>query len=154
MDGNCDAPEDDGKLSGSSHGCTASEGSSHDGNTKSKISSASPNAAAASSCVDIYEIAFTIYERLRAQFRAEYLNTLNHSNFTTPNTVVFSAGPTPAKLSSSCFAISRCVDYHCYELKATSIRFKASFLRSERVLCESGRLAKRRKVKVLQVFDR
>jgi hypothetical protein len=36
-------------------------------------------------------------ERLHAQFRAEYFNLLNHGNFTTPNAVVFSAGPTPAK---------------------------------------------------------
>jgi hypothetical protein len=36
-------------------------------------------------------------ERLRAQFRAEYFNLLNHTNLTTPNAVVFSSGPTPAK---------------------------------------------------------
>jgi hypothetical protein len=39
----------------------------------------------------------TIRERLRMQFRAEYFNILNHTNFTTPNPVVFSTGPTPAK---------------------------------------------------------
>jgi hypothetical protein len=39
----------------------------------------------------------SIYERLHAQFRVEYFNLLNHSNFTTPNAVVFSTGPTPAK---------------------------------------------------------
>jgi hypothetical protein len=39
----------------------------------------------------------TIHEKLRAQFRIEYFNLLNHSNFTTPNPVVFSTGPTPAK---------------------------------------------------------
>jgi len=39
----------------------------------------------------------TIHERVRTQFRVEYFNVLNHSNFTTPNAVVFSAGPTPAK---------------------------------------------------------
>ena len=37
----------------------------------------------------------TIHERLRAQFRAEYFNALNHANFTTPNPVVFSSGPSP-----------------------------------------------------------
>jgi hypothetical protein len=36
-------------------------------------------------------------ERLHAQFRAEYFNVLNRTNFTTPNAVVFSTGPTPAK---------------------------------------------------------
>jgi hypothetical protein len=37
----------------------------------------------------------TIHERLHAQFRAEFFNVLNHSNFTTPNPVVYSSGPTP-----------------------------------------------------------
>jgi hypothetical protein len=37
----------------------------------------------------------TIREGLRAQFRAEFFNVLNHSNFTTPNPVVYSSGPTP-----------------------------------------------------------
>jgi Carboxypeptidase regulatory-like domain len=37
----------------------------------------------------------TIREGLRAQFRAEFFNVLNHSNFTTPNAVVYSSGPTP-----------------------------------------------------------
>ena len=39
----------------------------------------------------------SIHDRVRAQFRVEYFNVLNRSNFTTPNAVVFSAGPTPAK---------------------------------------------------------
>lgn len=37
-----------------------------------------------------------IHERLQAQFRAEYFNVLNHTNFTTPNAIVFSSGPTPS----------------------------------------------------------
>ncbi len=36
-----------------------------------------------------------IHEGLRAQFRAEFFNVLNHSNFTTPNPLVYSSGPTP-----------------------------------------------------------
>jgi hypothetical protein len=43
----------------------------------------------------------TVHEKIRAQFRAEYFNILNHTNFTTPNPVVFSAGPTPAKTSTA-----------------------------------------------------
>jgi hypothetical protein len=39
----------------------------------------------------------SIHERVRTQFRAEYFNILNHTNFTTPNPVVFSTGPTPSK---------------------------------------------------------
>jgi hypothetical protein len=42
----------------------------------------------------------TIREHLRAQIRVEYFNVLNHTNFTTPNAVVFSTGPTPAKPST------------------------------------------------------
>ena len=38
-----------------------------------------------------------LYERLHGQFRVEYFNLLNHSNFTTPNAVIFSSGPTLAK---------------------------------------------------------
>lgn len=37
---------------------------------------------------------FPIHERFHAQFRAEYFNILNHTNFTTPNAVVFSAADT------------------------------------------------------------
>jgi len=43
----------------------------------------------------------TIHERLRTQFRAEYFNILNQTNFTTPNAVVFSTGPTPAKTTTA-----------------------------------------------------
>jgi hypothetical protein len=42
-----------------------------------------------------------IHERVRTQFRVEYFNILNHTNFTTPNPVVFSTGPTPSKPSSA-----------------------------------------------------
>ena len=43
----------------------------------------------------------TVHEHLRAQFRAEYFNILNHTNLTTPNAVVFSTGPTQAKPSTA-----------------------------------------------------
>jgi hypothetical protein len=43
----------------------------------------------------------SLRERLHAQFRAEYFNVLNQTNFTTPNAVVFSTGPTPAKPSTA-----------------------------------------------------
>ncbi len=34
-----------------------------------------------------------LHERVRAQFRAEFFNVLNHTNLTTPNAVVFTSGP-------------------------------------------------------------
>ena len=37
----------------------------------------------------------SIGERVHAQFRVEYFNILNRANFSTPNPVVFSNGPTP-----------------------------------------------------------
>lgn len=42
-----------------------------------------------------------VNERLRAQFRVEYFNVLNRTNFTTPNAVVFNTGPTPGKTSTA-----------------------------------------------------
>jgi len=42
----------------------------------------------------------TIHERFRTQFRAEYFNVLNHTNFTTPNAVVFGTGPTPTSTAT------------------------------------------------------
>jgi len=44
---------------------------------------------------------FPIHERFHAQFRVEYFNLLNETNFTTPNAVIFSTGPTPAKPSTA-----------------------------------------------------
>jgi len=35
----------------------------------------------------------TIHERVRAQFRAEFFNVLNHTNLMTPKPVIFSSGP-------------------------------------------------------------
>jgi hypothetical protein len=43
----------------------------------------------------------SIHARVRTQFRAEYFNILNHTNFTTPNPVVFSSGPTPSRPSAA-----------------------------------------------------
>jgi len=42
-----------------------------------------------------------VRERVRAQFRVEYFNVLNRANFSTPNAVVYSTGPTPAKPSTA-----------------------------------------------------
>ena len=42
-----------------------------------------------------------ITERVRAQFRAEFFNVLNHTNFTTPNPVIYSSGPTPTTLTAA-----------------------------------------------------
>lgn len=39
---------------------------------------------------------FAVTGKLNAQFRAEFFNILNHTNFGTPNTVVYTAGVTPA----------------------------------------------------------
>ena len=39
-------------------------------------------------------------ERVRAQFRAEFFNVLNHTNFATPNPVVFSSGPTQGTVAN------------------------------------------------------
>jgi Carboxypeptidase regulatory-like domain len=42
-----------------------------------------------------------VRERVRSQFRVEYFNVSNRANFSTPNPVVFSTGPTPAKPSTA-----------------------------------------------------
>jgi len=42
-----------------------------------------------------------VTERIRAQFRAEFFNVLNHTNFTTPNPVIYSSGPTPTTLTAA-----------------------------------------------------
>ena len=41
-----------------------------------------------------------VTERVRAQFRAEFFNVLNHTNFATPNPVVFTSGPTQGNTSN------------------------------------------------------
>jgi hypothetical protein len=46
-----------------------------------------------------------VSERIRAQFRAEFFNALNRSNFATPNPVVFSSGPTQGAAASQTAAI-------------------------------------------------
>jgi hypothetical protein len=41
---------------------------------------------------------FSLSERFSAQFRADFFNVLNHTNFNTPNTIVFTSaagGPSP-----------------------------------------------------------
>ena len=44
-------------------------------------------------------------ERVRAQFRAEFFNVLNHTNFATPNPVVFSSGPTQGTVANQTAAV-------------------------------------------------
>ena len=71
----------------------------------------------------------TIREGLRAQFRAEFFNVLNRANFTTPNAVVYSAGPTPktptaAAQSPTAGVVTRNRDY----LAADSIRTEVALL--------------------------
>lgn len=46
-----------------------------------------------------------ISERVRAQFRAEFFNVLNHTNFATPNPVVFTSGPTQGTPANQTAAI-------------------------------------------------
>ena len=42
-----------------------------------------------------------ISERVNAQFRAEFFNVLNRTNFATPNPVIYSSGPTPTTLTAA-----------------------------------------------------
>jgi hypothetical protein len=46
-----------------------------------------------------------IGERLHAQFRAEFFNILNHTNFATPNPVVFSSGPSQGTAANQTAAV-------------------------------------------------
>ncbi|MGB7355704.1 MAG: carboxypeptidase-like regulatory domain-containing protein, partial [Acidobacteriaceae bacterium] len=43
----------------------------------------------------------TIHESVHLQFRAEFFNIFNHSNFMTPNPVVYSSGPKPGSASAA-----------------------------------------------------
>ena len=49
--------------------------------------------------------AIQITERVHAQFRAEFFNILNRTNFATPNEVVFSSGPTQGTAANQTAAI-------------------------------------------------
>ncbi len=46
-----------------------------------------------------------ISERVRAQFRAEFFNAFNRTNFATPNPVVFSSGPTQGATANQTAAV-------------------------------------------------
>jgi hypothetical protein len=46
-----------------------------------------------------------INERLHAQFRVEFFNVLNHTNFATPNPVVFTSGPTQGSAANQTTAV-------------------------------------------------
>jgi hypothetical protein len=49
--------------------------------------------------------AILITERLHAQFRAEFFNALNRTNFATPNPVVFTSGPTQGNAANQTTAV-------------------------------------------------
>ena len=45
-------------------------------------------------------------ERVRAQFRAEFFNVLNHTNLGTPAETVFSSGPTQGTAANQTAAVT------------------------------------------------
>ncbi len=55
--------------------------------------------------VDLSAQVHTSHRGVRAQFRAEFFNVLNHTNFATPNPVVFTSGPTQGTAPNQTAAI-------------------------------------------------
>ncbi len=69
-------------------------------------------------------------EHVRAQFRAEFFNVLNRTNFATPNPVIYSSGPTPTTLTASLGGQPDRGGDHSdvHQLAADSVRSEAALL--------------------------